>query len=137
MLVHPAAVTKAVADLEVAWDEEGFEAASAVVEGALEEATADVVATGVEVAMVVHLLAILMKLLLQALPLQHRTLLPTTLHLAEKSASSSMFVMYVFFPTPKPPTILLTVTAAMVHQQRRPGRTFHDYWESRACRDPV
>lgn len=70
LLVHRVAVTKAVADLEVAWDVEGFGAALAVAEVALEEATADVVATGVEeVAMAVHLLAVSMTVLLQALPL--------------------------------------------------------------------
>ena len=34
-------------------------------------------------------------------------------------------------------TLLLTHTAAMVHQQRRPGRTFHNYRKGRACGDPV
>ena len=64
---------------------EGFEAALVVVEVALEEATADVVATEEEeVAMVVRLLAISVTVLLQALPLQHRTPLPTTPHLGEK-----------------------------------------------------
>ena len=83
--VHPAAVTKAVADLEVAWDVEGFEAASVVVEVALEEATADVVATEVEeVAMVVRPLAVSMTVLLQALLLLHRTPLRTTPHLEGK-----------------------------------------------------
>lgn len=84
--VHPAAVTKAVADLEVAWDVEGFEAALEVVEAASEEVTADVVVTEVEeVAMVVRLLPISMTVLLQALlPLQHRIPLPTTPHLEEK-----------------------------------------------------
>lgn len=85
LLVHPVAVTKVVADLEVAWDVEGSEAALLVVEVALEEATVDVVATEVEeVAMVVRLLAVSMTLLLLALPLRHRTPLPTTLHLEEK-----------------------------------------------------
>lgn len=70
LLVPPAAATKVVAGLRVAWDVEGFEAASVVVEAALEEATADVVPTEVEeVAMVVHLLALSMTLQLQALPL--------------------------------------------------------------------
>lgn len=139
LLVHPVVVvTKVVADLEVAWDVEGFEAVLVVLEVALEEAMADVVATEVEeVAMVVRLLAASMTLLLQALPPRHRTPLPTTLHLEEKSVSSYMFETYVFIPTPISLTILLTVTAAMVHQQRRSGRTFHDYRESRACRDTV
>lgn len=62
---------------------EGFEAALVVVEVALEEATADAVATEEEVvAMVVRLLVASMTLLLQALP--HRTPSPTTLHLEEK-----------------------------------------------------
>lgn len=85
LLVHPVAVTKVVADLEVAWDAEGFEAALVVVEVALEEATVDVVATEVEeVAMVGPLLAASVKVPLQELPLQHRTPLPTTLRLEEK-----------------------------------------------------
>ena len=83
--VHPAAVTKAVADSEVVWDVEDFEAASVVVEVALEEATADVVATEVEeVAMVVRRPAVSMTVLLQALLLLHRTPSPTTPHLEEK-----------------------------------------------------
>lgn len=138
LLVHPVAVTKVVADLEVAWDVEGSEAALVVLEVALGEAMAVVVVTEVEeVAMVVLLLAASMTLLLLALPPQHRTHLPTTLHLEEKAVSSYMFGTYVFIPTPISLTISLTVTAAMVHQQRRSGRTFHDYWESRACRDTV
>lgn len=85
LLVHPVAFTKVVAVSELAWDVEGFEAALVVVEVALLEATADVVATEVEVvAMVFRLLAISMTLLLQAPPLQPRTPLPTTLHLEEK-----------------------------------------------------
>ena len=117
LLVHPVAVTKVAADLEVAWDVEGFEAVLVVPEEALAEALADVVATEVEgVAMVVHLLAASMTLLLQALPPQHRTPLLTMLHLEEKSASSYMFETYVFIPTPISRTVSLTVTAAMVHQ---------------------
>ena len=83
--VHPAAVTQAVEDWEVAWDVEDFEAASVVVEVALEEATAHVVATEVEeVAMVVRPVAVSMTVLLQALLLLHPTPLPTTPHLEEK-----------------------------------------------------
>lgn len=65
---------------------EGFEAALEVVEVALVEATAGVVATEVEVvAMVVRLLPVSMTVLLQALlPLLYRTHLPTTPHLEEK-----------------------------------------------------
>ncbi len=85
-LVHPVAVTKVVAGLEVAWDEEGLEAGLVVVEVALGEATADVVATEVEeVATAVRLPAASMTLLLlQALLLLHQTPLPTTLRLEEK-----------------------------------------------------
>lgn len=84
LLVLPVAVTKVVADLEVAWDVEDSEAALVVVEVALAEATADVVAMElVEVAMVGRPRAVLMTLLLQALPLQRPTPLPTTLHLEE------------------------------------------------------
>ena len=81
---------------------EGFEAALVVAEVALEEATADVVATEVEVvATVVHLPAVSMMLLLQVLLLPRRTPLPTTLLLEENRASSSTFEMYVSIPTPR------------------------------------
>ncbi len=85
-LVHPVVVTKAVAGLEVVWDVEGLEAVLVVVEVALGEATADVVATEVEeVATVVRLPAASMTLLLlQALLLLHQIPLPTTLRLEEK-----------------------------------------------------
>lgn len=79
------AVTKVVAVLEVAWHVEVFEAATVVVEVALGEVTADVVATEVEEGvMPVHLLAVSMTLLLQALQQQHQTPSPTTLHQVEK-----------------------------------------------------
>ena len=77
LLVHPVADTKVVGGSEVAWDVEAFEVALVVLEVAMGEATADVVATEVEVAMVVRLQAI-------SMTLQHRTPSPITLHLAEK-----------------------------------------------------
>lgn len=83
LLVHPGVATKVVADLE-AWDVEGFEVALVVLGVALEEATADAVATEVEVevevVMVVHLLAVSMRLLRQALLLRYQTPSLTTPH---------------------------------------------------------
>ena len=85
-LAHPVAVTKVVAGLEVAWGVEVLEAVLVVVEVALEEATADVVATEVEVAATVVRLpaASMTLLLLQALLPLHQTPLPTTPRLEEK-----------------------------------------------------
>ncbi len=84
LLAPPVAVTKVVADLEAALDVEGFEVAL-VVPGVASEATVDAVATEVEEGvMVVRLLEVSMMLLLQALPLRHRTPSPTTQHLEEK-----------------------------------------------------
>ena len=82
--VHPVAVIRVVADLEGPQDVEDFEAALGVLEVVLED-TADAAAT--EVAMVVHPLEVSTTLLLQALPLRHRTPLPTTLHLEENQVS--------------------------------------------------
>lgn len=85
LLVHPGVATKVVADFQ-AWDVEGFEVALVVLGVALEEVTADAVATlvEVEVVMVVHLLAVSMRLLRQALPLRYQTPSLTTPHLGEK-----------------------------------------------------
>ena len=84
LLVHPVVATRVVADSE-AWDVEGSEADMVVLGVVSEEATADVVATEVAgVVTVVHLLALSTRELRQVLPLPHRTLSPTTLHLEEK-----------------------------------------------------
>lgn len=85
LLVHLGVATKVVADLE-AWDVEGFEVVLVVLGVALEEATADAVATQVEVevVLVVHLLAVSMRLPPQALPLRYQTPSLTTPHPGEK-----------------------------------------------------